>query len=195
MTGPTSVRNTTSKPLSKPSPLSRSVTAPETTLSPPRPTVRTSQSQSSDHVFVIVQSPEETSIHGRKPSSNPTSTSANSSQTSFFDCTENTDYSLVDKSLPRFATQPIPREAYPTRKSSMRKFPLTQSPHHHQASDSMGTAAEVSIAREISISRRQRQFLVPIVPKVVQQPMQPTLIGEESINESRKSTYPTLEDA
>ena len=38
------------------------------------------------------------------------------------------------------------------------------------------TQAEVSIARSISVSRRQRQLLVPMVPKTVRQPQQPTLV-------------------
>ena len=43
-------------------------------------------------------------------------------------------------------------------------------------SSSPATTAEISVARQISLSRRQRQLLVPIVPKKVRQPMQPTLV-------------------
>ena len=74
--------------------------------------------------------------------------------------------------------------------------PLTSSPP---------SVAEISIARQISLSRRQRQMVVPIVPKTARQPMQATLVnivggddksgGETKGHVSRKSHHVLLEDA
>ena len=74
--------------------------------------------------------------------------------------------------------------------------PLTSSPP---------SVAEISIARQISVSRRQRQMVVPIVPKTARQPMQATLVnivggddkveGETKGHDNRKSHHVLLEDA
>ena len=73
--------------------------------------------------------------------------------------------------------------------------PLTSSPP---------SAGEISIARQISLSRRQRQMVVPIMPKTARQPMQATLVdvvgnekveGERKGHASRKSHHVLLEDA
>ena len=57
------------------------------------------------------------------------------------------------------------------------------------------SAAEISIARQISVSRRQRQLLVPIVPKTTKQPMQPKLVNVEGVSRhaSRKSHHVLVE--
>lgn len=66
------------------------------------------------------------------------------------------------------------------------------------------SAAEISVARQISLSRKQRQLLVPIVPKTARQPMQPKLVsvngegkeeGEWKAVASRKSHHLIIEDA
>ena len=64
--------------------------------------------------------------------------------------------------------------------------PLTSSPP---------SAAEISIARQISVSRRQRQLLVPIIPKTTKQPMQPKLVNVECVSRhaSRKSHHVLVE--
>lgn len=57
-------------------------------------------------------------------------------------------------------------------------------------------AAEISIARQISISRRQRELLAPLAPKYARQPMQPMLVdvrGGTSL--ARKSSHLVVEDA
>ncbi|KAL8907233.1 MAG: hypothetical protein Q9207_001534 [Kuettlingeria erythrocarpa] len=60
-------------------------------------------------------------------------------------------------------------------------------------------AAEISIARQISISQRQRQLLVPEVPKVAPQPVQPKIVNvQRQGSRSRKSHHShhlVLEDA
>ena len=57
------------------------------------------------------------------------------------------------------------------------------------------SAAEISIARQISVSKRQRQLLVPIVPKTTKQPMQPKLVNVEGVSRhaSRKSHHVLVE--
>ncbi|KAG8530056.1 uncharacterized protein KY384_005538 [Bacidia gigantensis] len=55
-----------------------------------------------------------------------------------------------------------------------------------------GNAAEVSIARQISISRRQKQLLVPVVAKTARQPLQPHVVDG---TEGRRSELVMFEDA
>lgn len=80
-------------------------------------------------------------------------------------------------------------------------------PGHHEGTPSMSThsqvkpkeqtvsdAVEISIARQISVSKRQRQLLVPIVSKQARQPMRPKIVidgGQDA--QSRKSHYLTVE--
>ncbi|MCJ1426712.1 hypothetical protein MMC29_004615 [Sticta canariensis] len=103
------------------------------------------------------------------------------------------DLAEKDKVLP-----PIPLNP------GVRKLPP---PGHHEGTPSMSThsqvrskektvsdAVEISIARQISVSKRQRQLLVPIVSKQARQPMRPKLVidgGQDA--ESRKSHYLTVE--
>lgn len=83
------------------------------------------------------------------------------------------------------------------------------SPGHHEEKSSISKhsqvkpkektisdAAEISVARQISVSKRQRLLLVPIVSKQARQPMQPKLVtdgGQDA--ESRKSHYVMIEHA
>lgn len=79
--------------------------------------------------------------------------------------------------------------------------PSPQMPWHAQkpAEDPLQKAAEISIARQISISERQRQLLVPGVPKVAPQPVQPKIVDvQRQGSKSRKSHHShhlVLEDA
>lgn len=58
------------------------------------------------------------------------------------------------------------------------------------------SAAEISIARQISISRRQRELLAPLAPKYARQPMQPMLVDVRGGTPmARKSSHLILEDA
>lgn len=67
------------------------------------------------------------------------------------------------------------------------------------AEDPLQKAAEISIARQISISQRQRQLLVPGVPRVAPQPVQPKIVDvQRQGSKSRKSHHShhlVLEDA
>lgn len=80
-------------------------------------------------------------------------------------------------------------------------------PGHHEGAPSMSShsqvkpkettvsdVVEISIARQISVSKSQRQLLVPIVSKQARQPMRPKLVinvGQDA--PSRKSHYLTVE--
>lgn len=58
--------------------------------------------------------------------------------------------------------------------------------------EDLNNAAEISIARQISVSQRQRELLIPIVPKVARQPM---FVDIRSSAIARKSQHLVLEDA
>ena len=58
--------------------------------------------------------------------------------------------------------------------------------------DDFKDAAEISIARQISISHRQRELLVPIVPRVARQPMLVDVSDRSQV--ARKSHHLVLED-
>lgn len=203
-TPPLSARSPVNKLLPKPSPLSRSVTAPSHHLFPPRPAIKESKSRDQDHVHVIVHNSEDIpgtpTSHGRQPSFDPSQRFGNSSTASFFECAEYPEYSYptieTDPSTStNGVTQDSLQRAFPARKSSFKKLPEPETRHRHQGENPSGPAAEVSVARQISISRRQRQLLVPIVPKTARPPMQPRINGQGSTEESRKSHHLTLEDA
>ena len=55
----------------------------------------------------------------------------------------------------------------------MKQINSSETSYIHQGEDQLSSAAQVSVARQISISRRQRQILVPIAPKTARQPVQP----------------------
>lgn len=203
-----SANSTASKILAKPSPLSRSTTAPNLLSPPDRPQSHKSKSQDQDHVFVIVHSPADLPS---TPVSNDRGRSldmpyppTDSTRASFFECHEYSGCSLptveVDPPTPttKSAREAFLKRAFPARKSSMKKLPLPLEEIHcpsHPRSDSVSTTAEVSIARQISISRRQRQLLIPIAPKLARQPRQPKLVKGVSTPAARKSHHLTLEDA
>lgn len=194
-----SARSPVNKLLPKPSPLSSSVTGPSHHLFPPRPAIKKSKSQDQDHVLVIVHKSEDTpgtpTSHGGQVSSDLSQRSATSTSASFLECAEYPSYPTIEMDPPtptKCARQDFLQRAFPARKSSMKRL---ASPESNQGEDSVGTAAEVSVARQISISRRQRQLLVPIVPKTARQPMQPRINEQSTAEESRKSHHLTLEDA
>lgn len=188
--------------LPKPSPLGRSVTAPGHHLLPPRPTIKKSKSQDQDHVLVIVHNsqdiPGTPTTHSRQSTFDPSQRSANSTTAGFFECAEYNEYSYPTIDNPpaptKDTTQDSPQRAFPARKSSMKKLDLPEQRCRQQGESSIDPAAEVSVARQISISRRQRQ-LVPIVPKIARQPMQPRINEQSTTEELRKSHHLTLEDA
>ena len=167
------------KLLQKPSPLSRSSTDRSHCLPPPKPTTKKSKSQDQDHVFVIVHKTERISRNeGRQHSSDPSQCSAKSATASLLGCAEHSGYSYPTiKTDTPISTNAAPQDAlhraFPARKSSMKKIIQPELPSIDQEEDQLSTAAQVSVARQISISRRQRQILVPIAPKTTRQPVQP----------------------
>ncbi len=185
-----SANSMVSKSLPKPSPLGRSTTAPNTLAPPNRPQIHKSKSEDREQVLFVVHSPAEV------PSTlDPPSRRHSLDAPSFSDSKLETG----SLNLTSQVSQGIFSDyAFPARKSSMKRLP--QPPKDsvfssHPRDDSVGTAAEVSIARQISISRRQRQLLVPVAPKLARQPRQPTLVDGISTPAARKSHHLTLEDA
>ena len=75
--------------------------------------------------------------------------------------------------------------------TSLRLPPLPYS--GSDAPDDLKDAAEMSMARQISISYRQRELLVPIVPKVARQPM--LVDVDDGSQVARKSQHLVMEDA
>lgn len=199
-TPPLSAHNPVNKLLPKPSPLSRSVTAHSHLILPPRPTIEKSKSHDQDHVLVIVHNshdiPGTPNFHSRQPDSDPSRRSADSTTAGFFECAEDDEYSypIIDNPSAR-TIKSSPHRAFPARKSSMKKRDSPQQRCRQEGNSPVDPAAEVSVARQISISRRQRQLLVPIVPKTARQPMQPRINEQNTTEESRKSHHLTLEDA
>lgn len=135
-------------------------------------------------------------LHSRKPDSDPSQypsqRSADSTAAGIFESAE--DYEFIDNS-PARTIKISPQRAFPARKSSMKMQDLPQQRGRQEGNSPIDPAAEVSIARQISISRRQRQLLVPIVPKTARQPMQPRINEQNTTEDSRKSHHLTLEDA
>lgn len=180
------------KLLQKPSPLSRSSTDPSHCLLPPKPTIKKSRSQDQNHVLVIVHKSEAISKNeGRQNSLDPSQRSARSATASLSGCAEHSEYSYpnIETDTPTFtnaAPQDALHRAFPARKSSMRKTFSPEPPYIDQREDQLSTAAQVSVARQISISRRQRQILVPIAPKTTRQSVQPW-INEQSNERGRDS--------
>ncbi len=176
------------------SPLSRSMTAPGAI------------SQEQNQVIVIVHGPARASSTAPSRSSqrgNSYSDTSHRSQSS-------TDASFVEapESPIEASRLPLKAEDLPLRKSSMRAphkpdpAPLPSVPTNTPKStptkpnapdQKPKDDAEISIARQISVSKRQRHLLVPIVPKTARQPMQPTVIDVREPSPCRKSHHVVVE--
>ena len=163
------------KLLQKPSPLSRSSTDPSHRLLPPKPAIKKSRSQDQDQVLVILHKSEAISKNeGRQNSSDPSQRSVKSATASLLGCAEHSGYSYPNiKTDTPTSTIAAPQDAlhraFPVRKSSMKKTFSPEPPYIDRGEDQLSTAAHVSVARQVSISRRQRQILVPIAPKTTRQ--------------------------
>ena len=153
------------KLLQEPSPLNRSVTAPSHHLFPPRPAIRKTKSQDQEHNLTRNQNSEDIpwnpTFRCRQAYCDPLQLSANSTTTRSFECVECPGYSYpnleTDPLTPtKIAAQEFSRRAFPARTSSMKISGLTGPRYRHKEEDT-----EISVARKISISRRQPQFLVP----------------------------------
>ena len=72
----------------------------------------------------------------------------------------------------------------------------TISPQVNPRERTIDEIAQISVARQVSISKRQRHLLVPIISKPARQPMVPKLVdGEQGTESLRRSHYLTLENA
>ena len=179
--------------------LNRSSTEPSHRLFPSKPAIKKSKSQDQHHILVIEHLSEDDcqppTSHGRQSSANPAQRSANSTTGK---CPDHPEYSHpateTDTPTPIENTQDPLRRIFPERKSSMKKEASLEPHDRHQGEQPIGPTTEVSVARQISISRRQRQLLVPIAPKTARQPIKPRINEQSSANESRKSHHLTLED-
>ncbi|MCJ1382502.1 hypothetical protein MMC17_005615 [Xylographa soralifera] len=194
--------------LVKPSPLHRSATAPGA-LSPARAAFEssTSISKGPTQIPATIRSPAQSpetpaSAHGPKWSSDISA----STDASPIDDSDH-DHALAGKLLPisKFSSsaradspfRPPDTSTKNTNKSQLsRKFSgarqLDKTTHNARTianplSSSPPSAAEISIARQISVSRRQ-QLLVPITPKTARQPMQATLVDVNKHAESAENT-------
>ena len=169
------------KLLQKPSPSSRSTNDPSHRPLPPKLTTPKSKSQDQDHVLIIMHQCEGISgsptSHGRELSSKPSQRSANLTRATILGRTEysgdsyppiEADSSTSTRGAPRATFQ----RAFPSRKSSVRKVESPESPYSHYGEDKISATDQVSVARQISISHRQRQVLVPIALKTARQPIQ-----------------------
>lgn len=170
-----------------------------------------SGSQDQNHVIDIVNSPARTSA---TPAS---SRRAGSNLDISHRPPSSTEVSLVETAnLPIFelchiAVSKCKKDTFPVRKSSivapqnspqemdsvlsLSPIPAILHARVDAPKEVLGDAAEISIARQISVSRRQRHLLVPIVPKAARQPMQPTLVDVQEASSACSSHYLILDNA
>ena len=179
-------------------------------MSPGHAKEERSDSQEQSHVIVIVHSPARASpkrlskgSHHEKSYSDVSRRSLSSTEASFVEAPE---------SPTEVSRSPLKKEDLPLRKSSMKapQKPLDTADaaslpvkavqtHNITPTNPNGPdlphrdAAEISIARQISVSRRQRHLLVPIVPKTARQPVQPTVVDVREPSPCRKSHHLVLE--
>ncbi|KAL8720411.1 MAG: hypothetical protein Q9225_002731 [Loekoesia sp. 1 TL-2023] len=167
------------------SPLQRTATAP----SPSKAKFDfSSTAEQQDQVIVIVHTPPEQSKPRQRSGSEDLFSRVPSQRTS----SEDTFTTARASPAPSIKSSSIPliqsRNNSPQRRGSEAEKVLDL--------HTLQNAAEISIARQISISQRQRQLLVPTVPKVAPQPLQPRIVDvQEGSRRSRKSHRVVLEDA
>ena len=101
----------------------------------------------------------------------------------------------IPKSSDTSITSPQHNDAVAPSKAAKTPAEFAHAVNGNPLSSSPPSAAEISIARQISVSRRQRQLLVPIIPKTTKQPMQPKLVNVEGVSRhaSRKSHHVLVE--
>ena len=172
----------------EPSLLNRSVTEHSRRLSRPKPAIKRSEFQDQDHILVVDVSQTPTS-QSNQPDLDQ---SQRSETTSYSDYAGYSRHSSpnpeADTPSPRTSAFQQPLQCvFPTRKSSIKKLDTAGLQHRNQVEDSIGPSAEVSIARQISISRRQRLLLVPINAKTAHKPIQPEVKELGIADELRRS--------
>ncbi|KAL8676277.1 MAG: hypothetical protein Q9186_007189 [Xanthomendoza sp. 1 TL-2023] len=173
---PTALGRKHQHPTRERSPLHRSATRPGA-VPPSKATFDfTHGGDHTDQVIVIVHTPplEESMAKPRQPSGN---SSAPSDTESF--------------TTARGSPAPETYMARPRNNSPRRRAaPAGRNPWADE-DRSLREAAEISIARQISMSQGQRQLLVRAVPKVALQPVQPRIVSETRMrgNVERKSHH------
>lgn len=218
---PAHKRKAAHKATSRPSPLSRSVTTPNiTAASLPPPSIQICKSQDRSQSMVAAHEIEPPSLQRghsdsrasghRQPTSsfNPSDGSDVSIYASTLEHID--DFGKIDGARPPSANgrrrEAPSTSAFPVRKSSMkapvapRVAPPPPCPQvtvnrssSYVVSDVIGSDAEVSVARQISISRRRRNLVPVVPPQVVKQPMQAKLVNSCSTPALRSSHHLTLE--
>ncbi|KAI4121011.1 MAG: hypothetical protein LQ338_006614 [Usnochroma carphineum] len=186
---PTGRRGRTSSSTRERSPLQGSATTPGSTSPSKAKFDFSSPGEPQDQVMVIVHTPTEQ----LKPRRQATSEDAFSHIPSQMTTSSEDTFTTARAS-------PVP-SAKSSQKSVDGRNPSPQRPPEYQkpaAGPFFQKEAEISIARQISISKRQRQLLVPAVPKVAPQPVQPRIVDVQPGSRSRKSHHSyhlVLEDA
>ncbi|KAL8705157.1 MAG: hypothetical protein Q9201_001724 [Fulgogasparrea decipioides] len=168
------------------SPLHRSATSPAA-LSPSKAKFDFFQTaEQQDQVILIVHTPSEPS-ESRRQSRNE--------DLIYHPTWQDTTSSDNKRTLPKGKDSGVlGRDPSPSPLNGRNNSPQGP-PDTRKPSDDPGRkAAEVSIARQISISRQQSQLLVPRVPKVAPQPVQPKIIDVQQGGMARKSHHLVLED-
>lgn len=183
---PTASGRKTPKPAHEKSPLHRSATTPAA-VSPSKAKFdffHTTEQQ--DQVFLIVHTPSEPS-ESRRHSRNEDLYPQNLTPSE-------------DKSTTTARRSPSLNSSRPTINSRNNNSNPQRSPddaaQSSPSADPLRKAAEISIARQISMSRQQRHMMTPVVPKVAPQPLQPKIIDvHHGSSTARKSHHLVLEDA
>lgn len=158
---PTAGRGRNQSSMRERSPLQRSATTPGA-ISPSKAKFDfSSTGEQQDQVIVIVHTPTEQPATQRRVTSED-----------FFSHMPSQGDRVSDDTVVTAGASPVPS----AKSSQARLNARSPSPQRPAAEESLQKAAEISIARQISISQRQRQLLVPGVPKVAPQPMQPTIV-------------------
>lgn len=109
-----------------------------------------------------------------------------------------TDSKISTKPAQAISPKPTASSPPPPSSSTINPHPSTLPPLPSalENPEKPKSAAEISIARQISISRRQRELLAPLAPKYARQPMQPMLVDVRGgTSMARKSSHLILEDA
>ncbi|KAL8774558.1 MAG: hypothetical protein Q9209_000931 [Squamulea sp. 1 TL-2023] len=152
-------------------------------------------------VIVIVHTPTEQQPKPRQPSRNESFLTTSDAQ-SFTTARGSPAPEQQSRPPPPPARHTSPRLPSPARNISKNRLiprdhsPRRPSPARSFSANPLREAAEISIARQISISQRQRQLLVQAVPRVAPQPLQPQIVGKgHEARKSHHSHHLVLEDA
>lgn len=202
-TSPCATRCTAKAKLYRPSPLQRAATAPGA-LSPNRATFDLSQTEQQGEITPNLHSPETASARSRGPN-----WSWGTSQLSRV----SSESSLDERDVaPEESTKQVPPMRIPRSKFSDKALPTypplvddegesSNAPRPHKAaplpretSEKGRNAAEVLIARQISISAQQQRLLRSLVTRTARQPMHPVLVDVRNGLLVRNSHHVLLEE-